>query len=243
MDAHNDQTLTEHRVQRSILAAPEKRALLWLAHRLPRRITPDMLTLLGLLAMAGIGVAYYFAARHWLFLAAASLGLVINWFGDSLDGTLARVRKIERPKYGYYLDHLVDALGASFMLFGLAYSGLVSQPLCFAVLTLYLVMSINVYLATHTLGIFKISYARLSTTEGRIFLIALNLVLIYVKDVQIFEHTVLILDIICALAAVFLCILTIRTAVINLAALDRNERGRWDERRNHFKLGRGPFLE
>ena len=101
-----DKKLSSGRVQTSLLAAAEKRALVWLATRLPRWVTPDQLTFLGLVAMVGIGVAYYVSARHYAYLLAASLGLVINWFGDSLDGTLARVRKMERPKYGYYLDHL-----------------------------------------------------------------------------------------------------------------------------------------
>ncbi len=224
MGSQNDQRLSEERVQTSVLAGAEKRLLQWIARRLPRWVTPDMLTLLGLLALAGIGVAYYFAARHWLFLVAANVGLVVNWFGDSLDGTLARVRNIERPKYGYYLDHLVDAFGVSLMLFGLAYSGLVSKSLGFSVLTLYLIMSINAYLATQTVGVFKISYARLSTTEGRVLLIALNTVLIFVKKIEILSQKVLILDVVSVFGAAVLLVLTLRSALLNLRILDRDER-------------------
>jgi phosphatidylglycerophosphate synthase len=225
-----DKKLSSERVQTSLLAASEKRALVWLATRLPRWVTPDQLTFLGLVAMVGIGVAYYVSARHYAYLLAASFGLVVNWFGDSLDGTLARVRKMERPKYGYYLDHLVDAFGTSFMLLGLAYSGFMSPPLGIALLTLYLIMSINVYLATHTVGVFNISFARLSPTEGRILLIVLNITLIFAKDVRVFSWRVNILDAIAGIAGILLLVLILRNAVRNLSALNRTERAAWDHR-------------
>ena len=225
-----DKKLSSGRVQTSLLAAAEKRALIWLATRLPRWVTPDQLTFLGLVAMIGIGVAYYVSARHYAYLLAASLGLVVNWFGDSLDGTLARVRKMERPKYGYYLDHLVDAFGTSFMLLGLAYSGFMSPPLGIALLTLYLIMSINVYLATHTVGVFSISFARLSPTEGRILLIVLNITLIFVKEVRLFSWRVNILDAVAGIAGILLLVLILRNAVRNLSSLNRTERAAWDHR-------------
>jgi phosphatidylglycerophosphate synthase len=225
-----DKKLSSERVQTSLLAASEKRVLVWLATRLPRWVTPDQLTFLGLVAMVGIGVAYYLSARHYGYLLAASLGLMVNWFGDSLDGTLARVRKMERPKYGYYLDHLVDAFGTSFMLLGLAYSGFMSPPLGIALLTLYLIMSINVYLATHTVGVFNISFARLSPTEGRILLIVLNISLIFVKEVRLFSWRVNILDAIAGITGSLLLVLSLRNAGRNLSALNRTERAAWDHR-------------
>jgi len=223
MDTSDEDRLSSERIQTSLLAGVEKRALIWIAERLPRWVTPDLLTFIGLAAMAWIGVAYYLADQGWIWLVGASVGLAVNWFGDSLDGTVARVRNIQRPKYGYYLDHLVDAFGTSFMLFGLAYSGLATPPLCLAVLALYLIMSINVYLATHTVGVFKISFARLGPTEGRLFLIVLNTVLIFVTEVSIRTMRFRILDIVAALAAVLLLVLTLRSAFVCLRDLNRIE--------------------
>jgi len=217
----------QRRVQASLLAGIEKKALLWIAPRLPRWVTPDMLTILGLLAMALIGLSYYLAAKHWLYLALANIGLVINWFGDSLDGTLARVRNQQRPRYGYYLDHLVDAFGVAFLIFGLAYSHLVSQPFVWLVLSLFFIASINTYLATNSVQIFKISYLRFSTTEARILLIILNIILMGVKRVTLFGFTGYLLDIIAVLIALFLLIAILRSAYKNLSRLDIEERSKW----------------
>lgn len=225
----NNEADMERRVQASLLAAIEKRALLWIAPRLPRWVTPDHLTVLGLLAMAIIGLAYYLAMKHWLFLILANIGLIINWFGDSLDGTLARVRNQQRPRYGYYLDHLVDAFGVAFLIFGLAYSHLISQPFVWLVLSLFFIASINTYLATNSVRIFKISYLRFSTTEARILLIILNTVLIGVKKVTIFGFTGYLLDYIAGLIALFLLIAIIRSAYKNLSKLDKEERARWQD--------------
>lgn len=117
-DKNNSRPEDQH-VQTSILARIEKTSLIWLANRMPGWVTPDMLTYLGLFAMAWIGLCYYLAKRHWIFLILASVGFAVNWFGDSLDGTLARVRKKERPFYGYYLDHLVDAFGITLVILGI----------------------------------------------------------------------------------------------------------------------------
>jgi phosphatidylglycerophosphate synthase len=229
MSNSEDKKYNEQRVQTSLLAGVEKKALLWIAPRLPRWVTPDMLTFLGLLAMVGVGLSYYFAMSHWLFLVVASVGFVINWFGDSLDGTLARVRNQQRPKYGYYLDHLVDAFGVSFMIFGLAYSGLVSQPFVWLVLALFFITSINTYLATSSVEVFKISYLRISTTEARVLLIIMNTVLIFVKKVTVFGFTFYLLDFIAGLISIFLLIAISRSAVRNLRKLDKEERAKWGE--------------
>jgi len=228
MNDPNDKKISEERWQTSFLSGIEKKALLFIAPKLPRRITPDMLTYLGLLGLGLTGIAYYLASRRWYFLLIASAGLVINWFGDSLDGTLARVRNRQRPKYGYYLDHLVDAFGVACMVFGLAYSGMVSQPFVWLVLILFFIACINTYLATNTVNIFKISYQRISTTEARVLLIIMNTILIFVKTVTISGLTFYWLDFAAVLGALFLFVVTLRSAFLNLRKLDREERAQWE---------------
>ena len=228
MTDSDEKKYSDQRVQSSILAGMEKKALLWIAPRLPNWVTSDMLTYLGLAAMAVLGLAYYLAMRHWLFLVLASLCLAVNWFGDSLDGTLARVRNKQRPRYGYYLDHLVDAFGVAFMIFGLAYSGLISHPFVWLVLTLFFIASINTYLATNTVEIFKISYMRVSTTEARVLLIIMNTVLIYVKKITVLGFTGYLLDFLAGLISAFLLFAILRSASRNLRKLDKEERAAWD---------------
>jgi len=226
-DKNQDTTYSGDRIQTSFLAKIERKALLWIAPRLPDWVSPDMLTYLGLAAMALVGLSYYLTRHHWMFLNLASLGLVLNWFGDSLDGTLARVRKQERPRYGYYIDHLVDAFGISFVIFGLAYSGLVHQPFVWMVLALFLITSINTYLATNATNIFKISYLRISTTEARLLLIVMNVVLIYLRKVTIFGFTFYLLDFFGVAMSLFLLVAILRSAIKNLRQLDREERAKW----------------
>jgi archaetidylinositol phosphate synthase len=156
------------------LARFERWALPRMAAALPEWVVPDHLTLLGVLAATGIAACYALTNRneHWLW--AASAGLVVHWFGDSLDGTLARVRKIERPRYGYYLDHLTDAYSTTAIGIGLGLSPYMLLSVGLAIVIAYLVLSINVYLETHTLGEFQFGYAWLGPTEARLILIALN---------------------------------------------------------------------
>jgi phosphatidylglycerophosphate synthase len=220
------------RFHTGLLAAPEKRVLQWIARRLPGWVGPDTLTLLGLISLAVVGLAYYLAGhtgQRPLWLIVASAGLVFNWLGDGLDGAVARIRRRQRPNYGYYLDHLVDTFGAAFVLLGLAYSGLVMQPLCVAVMAIYLIMSINTYLATQTVGVFKVSFARLSPTEGRLALITLNTVLIFWVDVTMAGHRLRILDIVFGIAGAVLLFLTLRSAALNLTKLNRIERAKWEQ--------------
>jgi archaetidylinositol phosphate synthase len=156
-----------------LLAAPETRVLEWLAQRLPKRVTPDHMTVLGVLAAIGIGVAYALS-REPAWLWAASGLLVVHWLGDSLDGTLARVRRIQRPGYGYYLDHLVDA-GATIVIgIGLGLSPHMGVVTGLAIVIAYLALSINTYLETHVFGVFSLGYGRFGPTEARLGLIALN---------------------------------------------------------------------
>ena len=227
MNNHKDEKLSGQRVQSSFLADIEKKALLWFAPRLPIWVNPDHLTYLGLAAMILVGLSYYLVKFGNIFLIIASIGHVVNWFGDSMDGTLARYRNQQRPKYGYYLDHLVDAFGVAFMIFGLAYSGLISQPFVWLVLSLFFIASINTYLATNSVQVFKISYMRISTTEARVLLIIMNTVLIWVKKVRIFGFTGYLLDFIGGAIAAFLLVAIIRSAFQNLRKLDKEERAKW----------------
>ncbi|MBI4462832.1 MAG: CDP-alcohol phosphatidyltransferase family protein [Acidobacteria bacterium] len=166
------------RAQCSLLAGAEKRCLVWLAERMPAWVKPDHLTALGLLAMLLAGLSYWLARWNRYALLLVVFWLAVNWFGDSLDGTLARVRRQERPRYGFYVDHVVDAFATLFLLGGLALSGLMSAQMALGVLIAYFLLCIEVYLATYTLGTFRLSLARISPTELRILLAVGNLVLL-----------------------------------------------------------------
>jgi phosphatidylglycerophosphate synthase len=173
------------RIQQSVLASAEKRALLWLAARTPDWINSDHLTVLGLLAMAAAGAGYWWSARNRAGLVVVILCLAINWLGDSLDGTLARFRNCPRPRYGFYVDHVVDAFSALFLLGGLALSGFMSPWVGLGLLVAYLMLSIEVYLASYTLGDFKISYFKMGPTELRLLLCAGNLTLFWKSMVHL----------------------------------------------------------
>ena len=170
-----DKKLAEHeRTSQFILAGFESRVLPWLAARLPAWVVPDHLTGLGLAASTFIAVAYMLSNRDPLWLWAASAALVVQWFGDSLDGNLARYRKIQRPRYGYYLDHLTDAYSTLAIGLGLGLSPYMLLSVGLAIVTAYLILSINVYLETYVFGEFSFSYGKLGPTEVRVVLIALN---------------------------------------------------------------------
>jgi archaetidylinositol phosphate synthase len=166
------------RVHRSLVARAEKRALVWLAERTPQRINPDHLTLLGFAAQVMAGVSYGLARENRYWLPVGIGFLILNWLGDSLDGTLARVRQRQRPRYGFYIDHMVDSLGALAMMAGLARSGFMHPYLAAGLLVAFLLLSIQSYLATYTLGEFQLSFWRLGPTELRILLALGNLALL-----------------------------------------------------------------
>jgi archaetidylinositol phosphate synthase len=160
-----------------LLAKPEKRALRWMAARLPRWVLPDDLTALGVAAALGICAAYQLSndSKAWLWVASALL--VVHWVGDSLDGTLARVRGIERPRYGYYLDHLVDAISTALIGIGLGLSPFLLLAVGTLIVVAYLTLSINVYLESQAFGRFSIGYGFVGPTEVRVILIVLNTLL------------------------------------------------------------------
>ena len=157
-----------------LLAGPEGRVLEWIAKRIPGRIKPDHLTALGVLASIGIAAAYVLSNGDRMWLWAASALLVVHWLGDSLDGTLARVRRSERPRYGYYLDHLVDAFATAAIGIGLGLSPYMLLAVGLAIVVTYLILSINTYLETHAFGVFTLGYGRFGPTEARLMLIAVN---------------------------------------------------------------------
>lgn len=167
-----------NRVQRSLVARVEKRVLVWLAERTPPAIHSDHLTVLGLGAQVMAGASYALAGANRLWLVAGIGFLALNWLGDSLDGTLARVRQNQRPRYGFYVDHIMDSFGAVALMGGLALSGYMHPSIAVGLLVAFLLLSIQSYLATYALGEFRLSFWTLGPTELRILLAAGNLALL-----------------------------------------------------------------
>ncbi|MBA4421368.1 MAG: hypothetical protein C0391_09495 [Anaerolinea sp.] len=167
------------RIIHSITGPMEKRALLWLAARMPRFINPDVLSILGFLAAVLTGVSYLLSKNNPIFLWLASLGFILNWFGDSLDGTLARYRKIERPRYGYFLDHSVDVICITIILTGLAFSGYARLELAWAVNIIYLLLTLYTSLVNFTNREFQIAFAYIGPTELRILAIVASIWVYY----------------------------------------------------------------
>jgi archaetidylinositol phosphate synthase len=174
------------REHRSVLAAAEKRVLVWIAERLPSAVSPDHLTMLGAIAMFGAGAAFAATPISRWALALVPIFLAINWFGDSLDGTVARVRNQQRPRYGFYVDHVVDIANATMLFAGMALSGVASPWVAVALLVAYLLLCAESFLATHTLGVFRLSFSGFGPTELRIVLGIGSLVAIYRPVVQPF---------------------------------------------------------
>jgi len=166
-----------NRVQQSILAHAEERALIWLAKRTPDAINSDHLTILGLAAQIMAGVSYALSAQNKNWLLAVIVFLALNWLGDSLDGTLARVRAQQRPRYGFYVDHMVDGFGSLALMGGLALSGYMHPYIAIGLLIAFLLLSIQSYLVTYTLGEFRLSFWSFGPTELRVLLAIGNLAL------------------------------------------------------------------
>jgi archaetidylinositol phosphate synthase len=182
------------RVQESWFAGPEKRALLWLAEHTPPWIGPDHLTVLGFAAQVAAGVCYALEPWSKYALLGVILCLALNWLGDSLDGTLARVRQRQRPLYGFYVDHMVDTFGGLALMGGLALSGCMHPWVAIGLLVAFLMLSIQSYLATYTLGEFRLSFWRFGPTELRILLAAGNLGFLWKPSVNFLGHRYLLFD-------------------------------------------------
>jgi phosphatidylglycerophosphate synthase len=164
----------DERINDILLGPLERPALLWLCQHMPRWVNPDLLTLVGILAGLLVGVSYALTVYDRNFLWLASLGFVLQWFGDSLDGNLARFRKIERPKYGYFVDHIVDAFSTTAICVGIGLSAYVGFVWAMLDLVAYLLMSILTYIQTNVTGVFKISYGKFGPTEMRVLIIVVN---------------------------------------------------------------------
>lgn len=178
------------RIQTSILNSAEKKVLVWLASRQPKWMTSDILTFIGVLGaiMAAVGYALSNYDIRWLWFA--SFGFFVNWYGDSLDGTLARVRGTQRPVYGFYLDHCIDGITMAIMCVGAGLSDLLNLYIAMAVLVVYLLLSISVYINAHLKGEFKLTYAGMGPTEFRIIMIVVNTLFIYIAPLREYALTV-----------------------------------------------------
>ncbi len=212
------------RVQESWVAAHEKRALLWLAARTPQWIGPDHLTGLGLVAQIGAGACYALAAWNRYALLGVIACLALNWLGDSLDGTLARVRQQLRPRYGFYVDHMVDSFGALALMGGLALSGYVHPGIAIGLLIAFLMLSIQSYLATHALGEFRLSFWRFGPTELRILLAVGNVALLWKPRVHLLGGNYSLFDVGGAIGLAGMALMVIFFTGQNTVRLYREER-------------------
>jgi phosphatidylglycerophosphate synthase len=211
------------RVNRALTSGVEKRALLWMAARAPAWVSSDQLTALGLCAQIAAGLSYALARYERRALLAVILCLVLNWLGDSLDGTLARVRKQQRPRYGFYVDHMVDVFGAVALMGGLGCSGFVHWPTAVAMLVGFLLLSSESYLATYTLARFEMSQGLFGPTEIRILLAVGNLALLHSPFATLFGRRMLLFDLGGAIAAAGMFGMAIGTTVRHTAELYRQE--------------------
>jgi archaetidylinositol phosphate synthase len=214
---------TARRVNRSLTAAAEKQALTWMAERAPAWLTSDQLTMLGLVAQFGAGVFYGLARLNKYWLLGVIACIVLNWLGDSLDGTLARVRNQQRPRYGFYVDHMVDVLGATAMMCGLGLSGFVHWPVAIAMLVAFLLLSAESYLATYTLDCFQMSQGIFGPTEIRILLVAGNVALLRDSYAVMFGHRYLLFDVGGVIAAGAMAVMALVITVRHTADLYRRE--------------------
>jgi phosphatidylglycerophosphate synthase len=212
------------RKQLSLLAAIEKKTLVWLAQRMPAWVNSDHLTLLGFVARFFAGRGYGAASWDRRALLGVIVALAVNWFGDSLDGTLARVRSRLRPRYGFYVDHITDAIGTFFLMGGLALSGYMTPYIALGLLIAYFLLSIEVYLTTYTIGAFHLSFWSFGPTELRLLLCIGNLALFWRPVVKLFGHRFLLFDVGGVCGVVGMALMLVWAAVRHTRQLYRAER-------------------
>ncbi len=216
------QSKQAQRIQTSLINGVERKALVWLAERQPRWVTSDFLTLVGTFGalLVGAGFVLTFYSINWLWLSIA--GLAINWYGDSLDGTLARVRNSQRPIYGYYIDHTIDCINEALMFIGAGLSPLMNLHLALMLFILYLFLTINVSMNAHLKSEFRLTYAKLGPTEFRILIALGCLVLIsfptcddFTLSVRLLGHTTVLstLDLLALFLVVLLTVIYLCTIV------------------------------
>lgn len=211
------------RVNQALTASIEKRALEWLAARAPNWLSSDQLTLLGLGAQIGAGLCYAWSRSHRYALLLVIVCLALNWLGDSMDGTLARVRHRQRPRYGFYVDHMVDIFGAAALMCGLGCSGLLHWQTATAMLVAFLVLSSESYLATYTLSRFELSQGFFGPTEIRILLAIGDLALLRNPYATLFGHTMLLFDLGGIIAAACMFAMAISVTIRHTVQLYRQE--------------------
>jgi archaetidylinositol phosphate synthase len=220
-----DKSLTHQRINDILLGPLERPALKWLSIHMPRWVTPDHMTILGVVAAIIIFISYWLTTYDSNFLWMASFGLVLNWFGDSLDGNLARYRHIERPKYGYFIDHTVDAFSEILVGIGIGLSPYVRFDVALLGLIGYMLMSVFVYISTYVKGIFKISFSKVGPTEFRLMLIAANTLVYFIGNpvLKLSFVTVSVYDAIGIIAAITLFILFIVSTIVQAIELSKLE--------------------
>jgi len=211
------------RFQHALTADLERRSLIWLARRTPICINSDHLTLLGLAAQLLAGISYALARWNKYALILVNVFIALNWLGDSLDGTLARVRNHLRPRYGFYVDHIIDTFGAGFLMAGLALSGYLHWQVAFGMLTAFLVLSVETYLATYTLGQFRLSHGPFGPTEIRLLLAAGNLALLFRPFAHVLGSTFLLFDVGGTVAIVGMVAIAIVSSLRHTLELYRRE--------------------
>ena len=214
---------TACRVNQALTASLEKRALQWMAERAPKWLSSDQLTILGLSAQVGAGIFYVWSRYNNLALLLVILCVVLNWLGDSMDGTLARIRRQQRPRYGFYVDHMVDVFGSIALMCGLGYSGFLHWQTAIAMLIAFLLLSSESYLATYTLSRFQLSQGIFGPTEIRILLIVGNVALLHSPYATLFGHKILLFDLGGTIAAVSMFAMAIGTTVRHTRQLYRQE--------------------
>jgi phosphatidylglycerophosphate synthase len=212
------------RVQESLLSGPERKLLLWVAARTPAWVNSDHLTLLGFFGQVMAGASYGLARWHRWGLVLSTAFLALNWFGDSLDGTLARFRNQQRPRYGFYVDHIIDTFAAFALMAGLAVSGYIHPYVAIGLLVAFLMLSIEVYLATYTMGKFQLSYWIFGPTELRIVLGIGNVALLYHPMAHIAGRQYRLFDVGGVIAIAGMTIMLIVSAIVHTVQLYREER-------------------
>ena len=211
------------RIQGSITAQAEKRALIWMAERTPRAVTADHLTLLGFVAQFLAGASFALSRWNRAALWAVVFFIALNWLGDSLDGTLARVRRQQRPRYGFYVDHMVDTFGSAFLMLGLAISGYLHWQVALAMLIAFLILSIETYLATYCVDRFEMSHGLFGPTELRILLIIGTVALYFHPHAHLFGREWLLFDVGGSIGAAGMVLLAVVATARHTVELYRHE--------------------
>ena len=219
----SEETKLHDRENNGFSAAAEKRLLIWMANRMPRWVNSDHLTLLGFFGMIFAGLSFWAASYNRTALVFVVVGLAVNWFGDSLDGTLARVRNQLRPRYGFYVDHMIDIFGVMALLSGLALSIYMSPVVAGGLLMAYMLLNIDIYLATHVFGVFKLSVWKFGGTELRILLAVGVLALAFRPEVHLAGEVYPLFDVAGVVSMVGIFVMAVISVIRNTMTLYRAE--------------------